>query len=238
MRAATGRGLITADLAEDPQAAPAAGAEAWEAEPERGPMRRCVVTREQAPKERMIRFVRAPDGAIVADLAARLPGRGLWLSARADVLDSAVSKGGLARAFARTAAGAQTAGPVRLPADLPVMLAAGLRLRIGEYLGLARRAGQAVAGFEKARAWLGSGRAALAVEASDGSAEERRRLLSGAGKVIVAWPLDAATLGQVFGRPHAVHVAVAPGRIATALIHEIDRLAGVTGETLQQQAGE
>src|SRR6202161_2735952 len=56
-------------------------------EPETGPLRRCIVTRERLPKERMIRFVVGPDRQIVPDLAARLPGRGIWLSASADVLE-------------------------------------------------------------------------------------------------------------------------------------------------------
>src|ERR1700741_4577093 len=58
------------------------------AEPETGPLRRCIITRERLPKERMIRFVVGPDRQIVPDLAARLPGRGIWLSASSDVLKS------------------------------------------------------------------------------------------------------------------------------------------------------
>src|SRR6476469_3890346 len=57
-----------------------------ELEPETGPLRRCIITRERLPKERMIRFVVGPDRKIVPDLAARLPGRGIWLSASRDVL--------------------------------------------------------------------------------------------------------------------------------------------------------
>ena len=137
----------------------------------------------------------------------------MWLSASRDVLETARDKGGLARAFARAAR-----GPVTVPPDLPVLLEAALVRRIGELLGLARRAGQAVAGFEKAREWLRSGRARLVLEASDGSEAERARFLSGnAGKVAVVAPLPAAALGRMFGRDHVVHVAVAPGRLAERL---------------------
>ena len=45
--------------------------------PETGPLRRCAVTRERLPKERMIRFVIGPDRTVVPDLAERLPGRGI-----------------------------------------------------------------------------------------------------------------------------------------------------------------
>jgi uncharacterized protein len=196
---------------------------------ERGPLRRCIVTRESGERARLIRFVLAPDRRIVPDLAAKLPGRGMWLSARADVIETACAKG----AFARVAR-----GPVTVPADLPEFLRAGLSRRVAEYLGLARRAGQTVAGFAKAREWLVQGRAAGVIQAADGSLEERARLLSGARDIWVAWPLQAAALGAVFGRDHAVHVAVAPGRLAEALHIEVERLAGVSGQALGKQAGE
>jgi hypothetical protein len=169
----------------------------------------------------MLRFVRAPDGRIVPDIAATLPGRGFWLSARGDVIETARVRG----AFARAAR-----GQVSVPPDLRAMVDAALVRRIGELLGLARRAGQAVAGFQKAREWLEAGRVGLVVQAADGSAAECQRFLSGAaGQVPVATPLPAAALGAVFGREQAVHVAVAAGRLAVLLRQECDRLAGVRG---------
>jgi uncharacterized protein len=184
-------------------------------------LRRCIVTRERQPKETMIRFVLAPDRALVPDLAAKLPGRGIWLSAKGDVLETACAKGGFARA---------ARGPVGIPADLVDIVRTGLVRRITELLGLARRAGQAVAGFEKAQAMIRAGRASLVVQAADGSAEECGRFLSGAapGLRIIA-PIQAAALGAVFGRERTVHVAIGPGRLADALANEAARLAGVAG---------
>jgi uncharacterized protein len=66
---------------------------AEEEEPERGPFRRCLVTRERQPKEAMLRFVLGPDRKVIADLAERLPGRGMWLSAKADVIEQAARRG-------------------------------------------------------------------------------------------------------------------------------------------------
>jgi uncharacterized protein len=211
------RRLLTTDSAALADAAPA------EDEPETGPLRRCVVTRERLPKERMIRFVVGPERMIVPDLAATLPGRGIWLSARLDVLETARAQGGLGRAFARAAR-----GPVTVPPDLPAKLEAALVRRIGEFLGLARRAGQAVAGFDKAREWLRSGRGKLILQASDGSAAERARFMSGADASVAVWdPLPAAALGHVFGRDHVVHVAIEPGRLAERLAVEAARLSGL-----------
>lgn len=190
-------------------------------EPETGPLRRCVVTRERDYRNRMIRFVVAPDRKIVPDLLAKLPGRGIWLSARRDVLDTARTKG----AFSRAAR-----GQVVVPPDLADLVQDGLRRRVTELLGLARRAGQAICGFEKARERLMAGRVALVVQASDGSADERSRFLSGARDVRVAAPLPGAALGAVFGRDHVVHVVVSHGRLAEALDVETSRLSGVLGQ--------
>ncbi len=169
----------------------------------------------------MIRFVVGPERQIVPDLAAKLPGRGIWLSARRDVLDTARAK----NAFARAAR-----APVSVPASLTLMVEEGLAQRVGELLGLARRAGQAVCGFQRAREWLVDSRAGIVIQAADGSREERARFMSGAKNVPAAIPLPAQALGAIFGRDHVVHVVVAPGRLAEALKIETDRLAGFAGQ--------
>ena len=189
-------------------------------EPETGPLRRCAVTRERLPVEKMIRFVIGPERRVVPDLAARLPGRGIWLSARGDVIETARTRG----AFNKAAR-----GQVSVSADLRSDLQMALVRRIGDTLGLARRAGQAIFGFVKAREWLETGRAGLVMQASDGSVDERARFIGGrAQSVPVVAPLDGARLGAIFGRDHVVHVVVAPGRLAEMLRIEAERLAGLT----------
>ena len=181
----------------------------------------------------MIRFVVAPDRTLVPDLTATLPGRGIWLSACGDVLETARAQGGLGRAFARAAR-----GPVIVPPDLPAVLETALVRRIGELLGLARRAGQAVAGFDKAREWLRSGHARLIMQASDGSVAERARFLTGAAdEVAVLAPLPATALGHVFGRDHVVHVAIAAGRLGERLAMEAGRLEGLRRDAAGGRAG-
>ena len=230
-RATRRRPVTTEPLTSDVNVAPADGAGDGDDadEPEKGPLRRCIVTRERLAKEAMIRFVvLPPDEAagrklalVVPDLTATLPGRGIWLSARRDVLETARMRGGFARA-ARC--------QVTVPPDLTSGLAASLVRRVGETLGLARRAGQAVAGYSKAREWLDGGRAGLVVQASDGSPEERQRFLGGwNGRVPAVAPLDAAQLGGVFGRDHIVHVALLRGRLAERVRIEAERLDGVRG---------
>jgi predicted RNA-binding protein YlxR (DUF448 family) len=212
----------------DPDAAQPDTAEAdAEPAPEKGPLRRCLVTRESLAKEAMLRFVAGPDGIIVPDVAAKLPGRGMWLSARGDVIERALSRGAFLKA---------TRGQAHPPPDLPARIEDGLRRRIRDLLGFARRAGQAVSGWQAVREALQAGRVGLLVEAADGSEAERARLL-GQRPVPVATPLSAAELGGVFGRDHAVHVAIAPGRLAEAIATETARLAGVTSGMAAGVAG-
>ena len=187
-----------------------------EAAPETGPLRRCIATRASGPKEGMVRFVLDPEGQIVPDLEGRLPGRGMWLSANGDVLERALKRGAFARAARRT---------VQVPPDLRARIEDGLTRRIRDLIGFARRGGQAVCGREAVLDWLRNGKAGLLVEASDGSLPERARLVGGREVPLVA-PLPAETLGAVFGRDHAVHAAIAPGRLADAISVDAGRLAG------------
>jgi predicted RNA-binding protein YlxR (DUF448 family) len=175
------------------------------------------VTRAVLPREVMLRFVLGPAGDLVFDAAATLPGRGMWLSASGDVVELAIKRGVFSRA-AKTR--------VQVPADLRALVADRLAARCADLLGLARRSGAAIAGFEKAREWLLAGRAAVILQAGDGSAEERARFLGGR-EVPVVTALDAASLGKVFGREHAVHVALKDGRLARMIEVEAARLAGV-----------
>ena len=46
-----------------------------------GAVRKCIATGQVLPTAELIRFVVGPDGTVVPDLAAKLPGRGMWVSA-------------------------------------------------------------------------------------------------------------------------------------------------------------
>lgn len=195
-----------------------AGAPASGTEAAAGPLRRCLATGRTQPPDVMVRFVVGPDGGLVPDLERRLPGRGLWLSATRPAFERAVSQ----RLFARAAR-----AEVAVPADLTERVAGLLRARILATLGLARRAGQAVAGFERVREWQASGQAGLLALASDAGADARRRMAAQAGGLPVLSLLPAAELGPVFGRDTAVNVALAPGNLARRLAADARRLAGL-----------
>lgn len=196
--------------AEDPPAAA-------DAEEETGPLRRCIVTGERRAKETMIRFVVGPDGALVPDVGSALPGRGLWLTAQRDILATALKKRAFDRAARRT---------VAVPSDLATLIETLLAVRCRDGIGLARRAGKAVAGFEKVKEALRAGPAGVLLTASDGAAGGRQKLAGLARGVPEAMALTAAELGAAFGRDHTVHAVVAPGPLAVRLRTDMTRLAG------------
>ena len=179
--------------------------------------RRCLVTGEVLPKSALLRFVVDPTGQIVPDVAGKLPGRGLWLTAQRDIVVKAVAK----RLFARAAR-----APVIVDEGLADRIEPLLAARCCDLLGLARRAGQAVAGFVKVRELIASGEAALLVEAADGGADSRGRLERLAPGTAVVDRLTCAELSAALGREHVVHAALTRGRLAAALIDEAGRLAG------------
>jgi predicted RNA-binding protein YlxR (DUF448 family) len=183
--------------------------------------RRCLVTGDTGDKAALIRFVIGPDGGVVPDIGERLPGRGLWLLAKKDILARAVAKGSFSKAARQ---------PVRVAPDLALTVETLLVRQCVALLGLARRSGQATAGFEKVRAWVRGGQAALLIEASDGAADGRRRLTGVEGGLRAGIPvvdvLTAAEMGEAFGRERQVHVALARGRLAERVAREGARLAG------------
>lgn len=188
-----------------------------ESEDTASPLRRCIATSALKSKAELVRFVVSPEGVIVPDISERLPGRGLWLTARRDIVAFAAAKGLLAKA-ARAA--------VTAPADLADQVESLLARRCCELLGVARRAGQATTGFEKVRAWLAAGRAGLLLEATEGSEDGRRKLRALAGDVPVVDVLRGDELGPALGRDGAVHVAVKGGKLAQMLMREAARLSG------------
>lgn len=186
------------------------------------PERRCIATGESGPTDRLIRFVLGPAAEVVPDLAAKLPGRGVWLTAERALVERAVAKKLFSRAFKAQAAA---------PADLADRLDALLAGRLIDVIGLARKAGQAVTGFEKVRARLKEGAAGALVQASDGAADGKAKLARMAGGlpggVAVIEVLNSTELGLAFGRDFAIHAALDRGGFADRAIGEAARLSGL-----------
>jgi predicted RNA-binding protein YlxR (DUF448 family) len=191
---------------------------AFDETPETGPNRRCIASGESRPIAQLVRFVVGPDDTIFPDVDQRLPGRGLWLSADRAMIETATSK----RLFSKAAR-----QNVHASADLADTVADLLKRRCLNHLGLARRAGLVVAGAEKVRAQLSSGRTAVLLEAADGSLPERIKITALAPTLPVVDLFTGSELGAALGRDAAVHVALLPGRLTAMLVEDAGRYAGV-----------
>ncbi len=182
-----------------------------------GALRRCAATRRLARRETLVRFVIDPAGDVIPDPEGSLPGRGLWLSADRDVVNTACVRNLFAKNFRSS---------VIAPSDMSQRVEALLARRCLDFLGLARRCGQLVAGTEKVRGLLNSGAAALwvaAVDAADGGCSRIGRV---APEVPCVRLFTGTELAAAIGRDRAVYAAVRPGRLAERIAVEAGRLAG------------
>jgi predicted RNA-binding protein YlxR (DUF448 family) len=156
-----------------------------------------------------------PDGLVVPDLAGKLPGRGIWVSADRAVMDKAAKS-----AFSRAAK-----TPVTVPDGLSDLIEAALAKRVVELVSLARKGGIAVCGFEKVKGWLADGKAKVLLQASDGSDRGKGKLWTPPGG---RWfgNLSSSELGLAFGRDSVIHAALAAGGLAERVVEEAAKLAG------------
>ena len=182
------------------------------------PERRCIVSGESGGRRGLIRFVIGPDGDVIPDLAGKLPGRGIWVTADRGSLETSVRK----KLFARAAR-----QQVAVPEGLPDLIEAGLAKRVIELISLARKAGDAVAGFEKVKGWLATGEAKILIQAEDGSARGRTKLRPPGGQETLISVLNARELGLAFGREHVIHGALAAGGLSTRVVEDAARLGGL-----------
>ena len=173
--------------------------------------RTCVVTRAVKPVDELIRFVTAPDGAVVADLKRRLPGRGVWVTATRTAVDEAVKRKAFGRGFKRE---------VRAAPDLGREVEWLLERAALDALGIVHKAGRVKTGFAKTEAALADDPVAAVLQASDGSADGarkiaaavmRRKMDENAGEIPVITAFATAQLDLALGRSNVVHAALLAG---------------------------
>lgn len=169
--------------------------------------RTCIVTRAVLPPGELIRFVLAPDGDVVADLKRKLPGRGVWVQARKDVIRQAVRKKLFSRAFK-----AETKPAEGLEETIDEVMRRDLR----QALALANKAGCVITGFTKVESAIANHCIAALIHAQDAAPDGRRKLAQALhkrlGDKISAIPiidsLKDDELDLALGRSHVIHAAL------------------------------
>jgi predicted RNA-binding protein YlxR (DUF448 family) len=184
------------------------------------PERMCIVTREVKEPGELIRFVADPEGKVVPDLRAVLPGRGVWVTATATMVAEARTR----RLFARG-----LKAKVEADAELEAKIAHLLRKQALSSLSLANKAGLVVAGHDKVDEIVAGARARLLIEANDaapnGVDRMRRKALAVRPQGLdVISCFTSAELGLALGRTNVIHAAVAEGGLAEKLALEALRV--------------
>lgn len=189
--------------------------------------RRCIVGGEVLPEGKLVRFVVSPDGEVTPDIAAVLPGRGIWVHATRDAVETAAKK----NLFAKAAK-----APVKAALDLADRVERLLVQRMQADLGMARRSGQILLGFDTVgRALQSEDPPPLVIEATDGAADGKRKLfaLSHARglKTQTIECLSSAEIGLALGRENVIHAALKSGRLQERLSFDAGRLMGFRAAT-------
>lgn len=187
------------------------------------PARTCIVSRAERDPSELIRFVIAPAGTVVPDLACKLPGRGAWVSGYRAVVEQAARKGAFHRAFRQQ---------VTVPENLADVVDELLARRTLQALSLANKAGAVVCGFGKVDARIAAGGAAALINACDASDGGTGRLARKYRAVcretetdpVIIEILTIAQLGLAMGRLNVVHAALSPGKATDAFISATRRL--------------
>ncbi|MFG6564221.1 RNA-binding protein [Sulfitobacter sp. 1A13421] len=182
-----------------------------------GAERKCIATGEVQPKHGLIRFVVGPDNQVYPDILGKLPGRGIYVAADRAALELAIKK----KAFSRSAK-----QPVTLPDGLVDEVEQQLARRVVELISLQRKAGKAVAGYEKVKGWLQTEEAEVLIQAVDGSGRGKSKLSTPHYGHYIGW-LTADELGLAFGRQTVIHGALASGGLTQRVVEEAGRLKGV-----------
>jgi uncharacterized protein len=131
------------------------------------PVRQCAVGRTRGPEDDLLRFVLDPDQRVVPDLKRKLPGRGVWITAKRDAVDKAVRQRSFARGFRRA---------VTVDPDLAETVGDLLRRAALQDLALANKAGCVVAGSTKVGKALAGERRLVLFHAADAAFDGRRKL--------------------------------------------------------------
>ena len=184
--------------------------------------RRCIVTGDTPAENELVRFALGADGVVHPDPAAKAPGRGAWIRAGRAHVQTAVKRNLFSRAFKERA---------EASADLADRTEAALAARCLSILSLGRKAGAVASGFDQVEATLREREPLGLIEAVDGSADGREKLLKLA---FAQWkrpaPLvgcfTAEEIGVALGRDRVIHAVWLQERMARLWADEIGRLAG------------
>jgi len=190
------------------------------------PLRSCLGCREIRSKDHLIRFVLSPDGEVVPDLDAKLPGRGAYTCISESCLKAAYSRRQFSRAFKSEVA-------AKHPEEVVLQVAGLLRQRILGCLGLANRSGKIISGGSLVcDAIRSQNKPGMVLVATDVSASigERIESLAGINGIKAERIMTKDDFGGILGKAERSAVAVRSGGFSVQLARLIERYRNFLGE--------
>ena len=198
-------------------------------------IRTCFLTGEELPKTEMVRFVKGPEEEVYPDLWAKLSGRGAWAKANKDLFLSSFEDGRFKKGISKA-----LKGKVRVSEPgikFVEGIEKGLSKRCGELLGLEKKSGRLITGFEKVSSALKNKTLAFLIEADDAGTDGAEKLKALAqynqGQVLFVNTLSRDELSTSLGRENIVHVGIVLKGISTRLKEEVLRLTLFRGKSVQ-----
>ncbi|MFL2798946.1 MAG: RNA-binding protein [Paracoccaceae bacterium] len=180
--------------------------------------KRCISTGTLMNTRSMVRFVVGPDGNVVPDVFYKLPGKGIWVGSKKKSLETAIKQNLFSSSICR---------PVEVDQNLTGTVEVFIIRKLTNLISIARKAKQAVFGFEKVRSQLELKNARLLIQASDGSSREKSRLRPPAGKNSLINCLTMNELGLAFGRENVIHATIMNGGLYKEISLEALRIEGI-----------
>ena len=182
----------------------------------------CIVSSQSSSKTDLIRFVLGPDDTVVPDIKAKLPGRGVWVSAQQAKVKEAVERKLFHRGFAKS---------VNVPPDLSELVQDLLKDAALGRLKMAKKAGQVVNGFTKLMAALEKETIIALLHSDNASQAEASKLdhkfrtnleqKSILAPIIGEKPFNSfktQELSLAFGAANVIHAGLKEGGAANAAI--------------------
>lgn len=187
--------------------------------------RRCILTRTVKEPEQLIRFVVSPEGVLTPDIKRVLPGRGCWVTATKDSVDSCVAKGLFAKSFKEK---------IIIPEDLSNLVDKLLTISCLRTLLLLKKAGFVFCGATQVTKLIQHGKASIILHTTNASEDGKRKINQAAYSyqqtsnkrpptILSLFSNDEMIL--VFGRAIIMHMAVVKDVRTTDIIKRIQYLS-------------
>ena len=176
--------------------------------------RRCIVSGKVKPADELLRFVKTEDSHLVPDFNKKLPGRGLYVTNSRKMLKTALDKNLFIKSIHCH---------LKIEENFLEMVENLLHKKGLETINLARKAGAAVAGFEKVKDNILKNKVAFVIEAADAGqdGDEKMQALSKGLEILKIYTTDE--LDNALDKVNTVYIAVLKSNIAGMVYTNLKR---------------